>query len=182
MSLLLEELKGAPVELDDIEILDWVENAQWRKISIHLPVHMYDPQLAVSNDKVFVVGYIDAKMSSNNRVYELPVAVITNSTEQQCTSTRWVELGKTTHHSSSPITGLSSLMVVGGRDATGTTEDIKMYDIPTRKWNKIDSRSFARFDTAATAINNNSIIIIGGCTSIRGPLSFIVKLGHVEEV
>ena len=27
-----------PVVLDDIEILDWLENSQWKRISIHLPV------------------------------------------------------------------------------------------------------------------------------------------------
>ena len=113
-------------------------------------------------------------MYSNKHVYELPVAVITNSADhdQQCASTRWVKPGATTHWDLSVVTGLSSLMVVGGYDATGTiTEDIEMYDMSTEKWKKIDSLSFARYDTIATAINNNSIIIIGGCTSVDNPTS-----------
>ena len=85
-------------------------------------------------------------------MYELPVAVITNSADQRCASTRWVELGETTHFCSSVVTGLSSLMVVGGYDPKGTTEDTEMYDISTRKWKKIDSLSRARFETIATAI------------------------------
>ena len=68
---------------DDIEILDWVENSQWRKVSIHLPMPMFAPQLTVSNDKVFVAGYHDATMCSNKHAYELPVAIITNSAYQQ---------------------------------------------------------------------------------------------------
>ena len=58
--------ESAPVVLDDIEILDWVENVQWRKVSVHLPVPMYDPQLTISNDKVFVVGHLDAKCTQTN--------------------------------------------------------------------------------------------------------------------
>ena len=57
-------------------------------------------------------------------------------------------------------------MVAGGYDAAFlTTENIEMCDMSTRKWKKIDLLSFARVEAIATSINNNSIIVIGGCTS-----------------
>ena len=179
--------QDAPVAVDSIEILNWVENAQWRKVSIRLPVPMFVPRVIVSNDKVFVVGYINAKVDPDKHVYELPVAVITNVADQRRASTRsWVELGKTTHWHTSAVTGLSSLMVVGGSNATGTTtEDIEMYDTSTQKWRKIDSLSSARHSAAVTAINNNAIIIFGGCTSVpdvKTTSLTVVELGQVEQV
>ena len=181
-------IKGddATVVLDDIEILDWVENSKWKKVSIHLPVPMCALQLTISDDNVFIVGYVNAKMNHNRHVYELPVAVITNSADQQCASTRWVELGETIHWRSSVVTGLSPLIVVGGYNATNKTkEDIMMYDKSTQKWKKIDLLSFARCRAAITAINNNAIIVIGGCTSVHDHKSTslsVVELGQVEQV
>ena len=175
----------APVVLDDIEILDWVENSQWKRASILLPVPMYSLQLTVCNDRIFVVGYSNADMYYDRHVYELPVTVIINSVDQQCASTRWVGLGETTYWCSCLINGLFPLTVVGGSDVThATTADINMYDRITGKWKKIDSLSFARCRTAVTAIGNNSVIVIGGCTSVNHAESSsltIVELGQVKE-
>ena len=175
-----------PILLDDIEILDWLENSQWKKVAIHLPVPMCDLELTVANNHLFVVGYTNAGLNYDNHVYKLPVALITNSADQQqCASTGWVELTQTTHWYPSLVTGLSSLIVVGGLDATNTaTTDIMMYDYSTKKWKKIDSLSFARCKAAATAINNNAIIVIGGYTSFSDAKSTsltVVELGQVEE-
>ena len=63
--------ESAPVVLDDIEILDWIENSHWRKASIHLPVPMCGLQLIVCNDTVFVVGYADTLLYYDKHVYEL---------------------------------------------------------------------------------------------------------------
>ena len=105
---------GTPVLLDDVEILDWVENSQWKMVSVHLPVPMFALQLTASNDHLFVVGYCNAK-HLDNHVYKLPIALITNSAKQlQCGSTRWVKLAKTTHWGSSLVTSLSPLIVFGG--------------------------------------------------------------------
>ena len=65
--------------------------------------------------------------------------------------------------------GLSSLVVVGGHNVAGTTTaDISIYDTT---WKKTDALSFARSSAAVSAINNNAIIVIGGCT----------KEGSVDE-
>ena len=84
-----------PIVLDDIEILDWMENSQWKRVSIHmhLPIPMCGFRLNVFDDSLFIVGYVNADMHLDKHVYKLPVALLTNSADQlQCTSTRWVEL------------------------------------------------------------------------------------------
>ena len=174
------------VLLDDIEIFDWLENSQWKRITIHLPAPMFELQLTVSNDYLFVVGYTNANKVFDKHICKLPVTLITNSADQkQCASTKWVALTQTTHWGSSLVTGLSSLVVVGGRDAAHTaTTDIIMYDNSTGKWRKINSLSFARCRAVATAINNNAIIVVGGYTSLSDTQSTsltVVELGQVEE-
>ena len=128
------------VILCDIEILDWLENYQWKRIPIHLPVPMCALQLTVSNNHLFVVGYANVNLNYDSHVYKLSVTLITNSTDQkQCAFTGWVELTQTSHWYPSLVTSLSSILVVGGLDAAHTTADIMMYDNSTEKWKKIDS-------------------------------------------
>ena len=65
-----------------------------------------------------------------------------------------------------------------------------MYDSSIENWKKIDSLSLARSRVGVAAINDNAIIIIGGCTTtehqtINGIMSSsltLVELGQVEEV
>ena len=173
---------------DDIEILDWVENSQWKRVSIHLPVPMSSLKLAALDNHLFIVGYINADNHFDKHVYELPVGVITNLADQlKCVSTRWVKLAGVTKEHASLVTGLSSLIVVGGYDATVATADMKMYDRTSEKWKKIDSLSFARSSAAAAVINNNAIVVIGGFTKHRSPTDAkssslnVVELGQVEK-
>ena len=179
---------GTPFLLDDIDILDWGKNSQWKRVAIHLPIPMYDFQFTVANDHLFVVGYVNANLDYDKHVYKLPITLITNSTDQQqCASTGWVELTQTTHWYPSVVTGLSSLMVFGGRNAmyTAETADIIIYDEITKTWKEIDSLSFPRSRAAATAINDNALIVIGGLISISKADSVsltVVELGQVEKV
>jgi len=179
----------SPVVLDDIEVLDWVENCQWKRVSVHLPVPMCAFQPTIFDDHLFIVGYTGADMHLEKLVHKLPIALITNSAYQlHCTSTRWVKLVQTIQLGSMLVHGLSPLVVVGGEDVTGTTADVMMFDKFRETWKKIDSLSFARSEVAVAAINNNAVIVIGGCTkggSITNAKSSsltVVELGRVEKV
>ena len=178
---------GDDAALDDIEILDWIENSQWIRVSIHLPKPIYDLQLTISDNYLFVVGYTTANNHHYKCLYELPIAHLQNSTNQQSTSISWVELTPTTHRYSSLVTGISPLIVLGGFGTTGVSADINMYERLTQKWKKIDSLSFARSSAAVAVINNNAIFVIGGYTKQGGftdamsSILTVVELGQVEE-
>ena len=49
-----------PVVQDDIEVLNWIENSHWRKVSIKLPVPMYGFTPTISDGDLIIVGYRDA--------------------------------------------------------------------------------------------------------------------------
>ena len=163
---------STPVILDDIEVLNWIENSYWRKVSIKLPVPMwaFTPIMSNGDNDLIIVGYSGANMKRYKVVYKLPVVSITLSTNQEHNSTsKWTELTAANHDFSTPAIVLipSPPVVVGGEDTTGTipTADIKLYDNSNKSWKKIGSLSSARTRIAVAGIYNNAMIVIGGCTN-----------------
>ena len=69
---------------DDIEILNWIENLHWRKVSIKLPVPMaiFKP-IITSDDHLLIVGYYGADKLTRNSGCKIPIANITASIDQQ---------------------------------------------------------------------------------------------------
>ena len=178
------------VPQDDIEVLNWIKNSQWRKVSIKLPVPMYGFTSIVSDDHLLIVGYVGVDMESYNGAYKIPVANITASNGQQHNSdtpTIWTKLTAADHWQTALVPSSSPPVVVGGDDKDDTpTADIKMYDNSNKSWKKIGSSSSARCNVAVAAVYNNAIIIIGGCTkggsesNARSSSVTVVELGQAE--
>ena len=178
------------VVLDDIEVLNWIENSHWRKVSIKLPVPMYNFTPTISDDHLLIVGYSDANTRYNG-AYKIPVANFTASIDQQHNSdtpTKWTELTVADHKWTALVPSSSPPVVVGGQDNTGTipTADIKMYDNSMKSWKMIGSLSFARTEMGVAAVYNNAIVVIGGCTkgntiaSSTSSSLTVVELGQAE--
>ena len=175
---------------DDIEIFNWIENSHWRKLSIKLPVPMYDFTPTLSDDHLLIVGYAGADMKSYNGAYMIPVANITASIDQQHNSdtpAKWTELTIADHWHTALIPSSSPPVVVGGDNKDNIpTADIKMYDNSNKSWKKIGSLTSARSEVAVAAVYNNAIIIIGGCTkadtiaNVKSSSMTIVELGQAE--
>ena len=175
---------------DDIEVLNWIENSHWRKVSIKLPVPMWAFTPIVSDDHLLIVGYNGADMKGYNGAYKILVANITASGDQQHNSdtpTKWTKLTAADHWYTALVPSSSSPVVVGGQDSTGTTTaDIKMYDNSNKSWKKIGSLSSARSDVAVAAVYDNAIIIIGGYNKGGGMATCksssvtVVELGQAE--
>ena len=158
---------------DDIEIFNWIENSHWKKISIKLPTPMYSFAPTVSDDHLLIVGYSGADLQGYKNAYKIPVANITASIDQQHNRdkpSKWTKLTSAKHQNIALVSNSSPPVVVGGDDITATipTPDIKIYDNSNKSWKKIGSLSFARSKVAVSAVYNNAIIIIGGCTKGGG--------------
>ena len=175
--------------LDDIEVLNWIENSHWRKVSIKLPKPMWAFAPIVSDDHLLIVGYAHADFKRSKSAYKIPVATITASCDQQHNSdtpTKWTELTAADHWFTAVVPSLSPPVVVGGDISSTTTADIKMYDNSNKSWKKIGSLSSARSSVAGVAVYNNAVIIIGGCTKVGGMANCkssnltVVELGQAE--
>ena len=179
-----------PVIQDDIEVLNWIENSHWRKVSIKLPVPMYAFTPIVSDDHLIIVGYVGADNSAGlkccNGAYKILVVTITASIDQQHNSdtpTKWTELTAADHSHTALVPSLSPPVVAGGSNANDIipTADIKMYDNSNKSWKKIGSLSSARSGVAVAVVYNNAIIIIGGCTEgSKSSTVTVVELGQTE--
>ena len=174
---------------DDIEVLNWIENSHWRKVSIKLPVPMFGFTPTISDDHLLIVSYYGADTLSRDGAYKMPVANITASIDQQHNSdtpTKWTKLTAADHWCTTLVPSSSPPVVVGGEDTTGTTADIKMYDNSNKSWKKIGSLSSARSSVAIAAVYNNAIVVIGGYTKGRSMANCnsssltVVELGQAE--
>ncbi|XP_065906643.1 probable serine/threonine-protein kinase roco4 isoform X2 [Dysidea avara] len=163
-------VNNTPVVQDDIEVLNWVvKNSHWQKVSINLPIPMAYFTPIITDDHLLIVDYVDADFKGDIGAYKIPVDGITRSGDQQQTSdtpTKWITMTNATHYNTALVPSSSPPVVVGGQDQSGTTptSDIKMYDDTSKSWMNIASLSSARTEVAIAAVNNNAIIVIGGCT------------------
>ena len=178
---------------DDIEVLNWIENSHWRKVSIKLPAPMFGFTPTISDGDLIIVGYSGGNMKLNHNAYKLPVISILASVDQQNNtrnaSTNWTKITAADHWHTAVVPSSSPPVVVGGEDATATipSADIKMYDNSCSLWKKIGSLSSARSGVAIAGVYNNAIIVIGGCTNrtlsnAASSSLTVVELGQAEQL
>ena len=156
-----------PVVQDDIEVLNWIENSQWRKVSIKLPVPMYGFMPTMYCDHLIIVGYNGANVNICD-TYKIPVVNITSIDTQDNKDrfTKWTKLTGNNPYRTALVPSSSPPVIVGGKDTTYIpTADIKMYDNSNKSWKKIGSLSSARCGVTVAAVNDNAIIVIGGYTT-----------------
>ena len=175
---------------DDIEVLNWTENSHWRRVAIKLPVSMRVFAPIISDDYLLIVGYSDGQ-GTKKAAYRLPVATITTSIYRQhdsSTSSRWTKLTAVTDFYTALVPGSSPPVIVGGwnhSDKTSTA-DIKMYDNSDHSWRNVGSLSSARSQVAIAAVDDNAIVVIGGCTKANNTADrkssalAVVELGEAK--
>ena len=159
---------STPVGQDDIEILNWTKNFQWRKASINLPVPMGSFTPSLADGYLIIVGYANAATEYENYAYKIPVNDITKSGDQQQTSSKsakWITMINDAHLYTALVPSSAPPVVVGGLNQGGaTTSAIQMYDNSCKSFKSVSSLSSARCAVAIAAVNNNAIIVLGGYT------------------
>ena len=176
----------ALVVQDDIEVLNWIENSCWKKVSVNLPVPMYGFTPSIADDYLYIANYIGDDMVFSTEAYKIPVKYIIAPEVQEY---EWIALTPTSHFKTSLMPGSSPPVVAGGEDDTGMpTAAVMMFDVSSRSWKNVGSLSSARSIAAIAAVNTNAVIIIGGCTSgatrntaISSSLN-TVELGQAELI
>ena len=184
---------NTPLVQDDIEVLNWIENSRWRKVSTKLPVPMFGFTPTISDDHLMIVNYGTTNMVRDKGAYKIPVTNITASIDgprNSNTSTKWTELTEADHYFTALVPGSSPPVVVGGKDHSdkggASTADIKMYDSSNKSWKKIGSLSSARCGVAVAAVYNDAIVVVGGFTkggaidNAKSSSLTVVELGHAE--
>ena len=171
---------------DDIEILNWIENSHWRIVSTKLPEPMWNFTPTIANGHLIIVGFVDARNIRSTNAYKISAADITTSTDQQRANsdkpTKWIKMANAISIFSALIPNTFPPMIVGGTDQSGTvpSSDIRINDGTGNSWRKVASLSSARSEITVASINDNAIIVFGGCT--KGENQFASKVSCVSTV
>ena len=156
------------ISQEDIEILNWTENTHWRRVSVNLPIPMWDFTPTISEGYLFIVGYSNELGYRYNTVYKISVnnitALVNETNPINLARSEWIELASSTNWATAVVPGLSPLAIVGGtKHADEPVADIEMYDVSTDLWKNVGYLSFARSYPVVAAVNYNTIVVVGGC-------------------
>jgi len=165
----------AGIVQDDIETLNWRGNTGWRRVSMTLPVPMYNISCTISGEKLVIVSYYcnSTYLKNYTEVYTISASKITSQEREKSRwnfvpNSNWDKLPKTNHQAVALVPYSSHLVVLGGTDRASATPtaDITIFDSSSKSWKKTESSlTSARSTAAVAAISENSIMVIGGCTS-----------------
>ena len=149
---------------DNIEILNTTQPSHWMMSTILLPEPMAAIYPTISDNKIIIVGY-SISTGRTNRVYQLPVDIITSSTTTSNQPVQWMKLPSAPHNDTITIPNSHPPVIMGGHDLHYvTTSDVAMLDESTNKWNTVSSLSSPRFNVAVVPIDSDTILVLGGCT------------------
>ena len=177
---------------DDVEVLDWMENLCWRKVSIKLPVPMYGFRPIISDDHLLIVGYYNKNIACVNGAFKIPLVNITAFIDQQKNDTpaEWVQMTATDCWYTALVPSSSPPVIIGGknhRDKGGEpTVDIKMYNKSNKSWKTIGSLSTARCSAVVATVSSNAFLVIGGytkggtSTNAKSSSLTLVELGQAK--
>ena len=156
-------------DLDSIEVMNYHQQLQWKEVSVHLPVSMWNIKPTISGDYITIVGYSQGG-SGYSTHYQLPVEEIISSLDKPLSTGavtgQWKKRSSATHWNTTTVPYSSPPVIIGGssRDGTVPTSDVSLYDSSKNSWRKVDSFTSARDSVGVALLNNNSIIVIGGCS------------------
>ena len=162
---------------DDIEVLNWIENLQWKRASVHLPKAMFNLKMTTCDEHIFIVGYDNSNRETEKDSFKIAVNRVTISNAKPVS---WDHVTPASYWGTSPVPNSSPLLVIGGNDKQQTTADILMHDVTSKQWNKVNSLMSAQSSLAVAMIGDNAIVVIGGYSNAEEFPSCLVKMGQVE--
>ena len=151
---------------NDIEILNWQQpHLEWERVDVILPVPMWAMSLTISSDKVYIVGYTQAKGRSAS-VYQLPVTAILEQGfySNESPTEYWVKLRSAPHHDTALVPGSDPPVIVGGNSHGLGTNDICVYSPSENCWKTCALLTSPRINVAVASVYDDSIIVVGGNT------------------
>ena len=154
--------------LDNMEVMNY-HHLQWSKVSIPLPVRMWNIKPTVSGDNIIILGY-DNAAGRSKEFYHIPTEKLILSFDQSLSSSavpvQWKELSAATHYNTATIPYSNAAVIIGGSNHSYRrgvcTSDVSLYDIEKKSWRKVDSLTSSRNHAGVALLNNHTIIVIGG--------------------
>jgi len=158
--------------LDSIEVMNYHQQLQWREVSVHLPIPMWDIKPTISGEYITIVGY-SQDGGRNNGYYKIAVEEVMSSLNQS-TSTgavstaQWKKMSAAPYWNTVTVPYSNPPVIIGGsshaNQGSVATCDISIYNASKNLWRKMNLLTSARKHIGVDFINHNAIIIIGGAS------------------
>ena len=149
---------------DSIEVMNYNNPLQWKEVSVHLPVPMFDIEPIISGDYITIVG-----SSSDLRcktTYQITTQEIISSLDQPLSTgavtRQWKELSSATFYNTAIVPYSNPPVIIGGSVKGICTSDVSLYDQSNNSWRKVASLTSARNAVGVTLLNDHTVIVIGG--------------------
>ena len=154
---------------DTIEIMDH-DRLQWKEAFINLLVPMYAMTPTIAGDNIAIVGY-DQTSGRSNDYYQIAAQELIASLNQSSSTgivsiqRKLKELPPATCWDTATIPNSNPPVIVGDCNTNGiVTSDITIYNETKNSWWKVGSLTSPRHSVGVALLNDNNIIVIGGCT------------------
>ena len=162
---------------DDIEVLNWIENSQWKRASVHLPKPMFNLKMTICGENIFIVEYHNSSREKEKGSFKIAVNQVTISNAKLVS---WDHVTPASYWGISLVPNSSPLLVIGGNDNQQTTADILMHDTTSKQWKKVDSLMSARSSPGVAMVGDNAIVVVGGYSNAEEFPSCLVEMGQVK--
>jgi len=145
--------------LSSIEVMNITE-MRWIEVATRLPCPMWNMSTTICNNEMYIVGYAGEDNMRHKGVYKLSASKIVSSN----TANSWKPLPLPRRARTTVVPYSNPLLIIGGNDALfDSVADIYMYNVESQTWTLVDSLKTPRAYTIVATIDDNTIIVIGGC-------------------
>ena len=165
---------------DDIEVLNWIENLQWMKASVHLPKAMFNLKMTTCSEHIFIVEYDNSYRETETNSFKIAIDAVTNLTISNAKPVSWDHITPPSHFATSAVPNSCSPLIIAGNGNQQTTANIQMYDTSSKEWKKVGSLTSIRNSPGVAMVGDNAIVVIGGYGHAPDFSTYVVEMGQVE--
>ena len=149
--------------LSSIEVMSITE-LRWREVATVLPFTMWNMSTTICNNDMYIIGYAGSDNMRYQIAYKLAVSDIENSSAAKV----WKKLHSPPRARTTVLPYASPPLIVGGNDNNfNGVVDVSIYNVTTDTWSLVDMLKTARAYSIVAAVDDNAIIVIGGCHEAR---------------
>ena len=157
---------SSDTDLDSIEVMNYRQQLQWKEVSLHLPVPMYAITPTISGEYIVIVGYTSDLTYPT--FYQTTTQEVISSLDQPLSTgavtRQWKHLPSPIYYDTTTVPYSNPPVIIGGNVKYVLTCDITLYESSKNLWRKVDSLASARDNVGVALLNDNTIIVIGGCS------------------
>ena len=145
--------------LSSIEVMSLTE-LRWREVATHLPFTMWNMSTTICNNEMYIIGYAGSDNMRYQAAYKLAISDIENSTSAR----NWKKLHSPPRARTAVVPYTFPPMIIGGNESSfSSVVDASVYNVDNDTWNLVDMLKTPRAYCIVAAVDDNAIIVIGGC-------------------